>query len=670
MGVKKGQFVSKNGHTYEVRLSGTNVGNADILFGVPPIVISMAAGEHKFCGFKSTTAVVNILTDVPLIDLYASGVRDIRLTVEDKTSASIEFDGYVTPFAFDQPYTGKLDSVQVNAVDLITARKGDEYVNVGDTHGVDRMAIEILQSIATRSGLTRIVEHVNFNYKEDQGGSPLGVMVAQAGFLQDRNNDCDALSAICKFFGFTSHAVGDTLYLYDEHAMLHANGVCRELCNYYEYDNARSMWIDKGRYSSADSPLRVQHVGESLNDISISIERAYDGIQIKPEGPDVSVLLPDVCADENISVLEGVEEYPLSNDNGVEYRVERDSHVMRLGSAGLGLTDDDYPIRDDWDAAAVLMHATSMKRGSASLNDVSFTYWTKSEEGNFIMLRSSVDILSVPILIGRQWSGCTYSHTGGLARLVLDFGIHAGSNWRDITKAQSLSAGANLLALVAINCGGKRLKYDASAELCNEWVNKSEYRGATGLLVSGYELLPTYTAQSVFENGAIIDIPSSDAISVDIEFAGFPYGINYATYLISSLKLEGYGAPIDLNSGDLRYKFRAGNEMLEVGTLLTTRSNGVEDITQLRINARPGVVTDNKWNGSYMGRTSTDENIPIAGILMVQLKARYGQPHAAYKMTADGNIKPFAAVEWNGNTYTVDAYDRDIYDDTTTITID
>jgi hypothetical protein len=56
--------------------------------------------------------------------------------------------------------------------------------------------------------------------------------------------------------------------------------------------------------------------------------------------------------------------------------------------------------------------------------------------------------------------------------------------------------------------------------------------------------------------------------------------------------------------------------------------------------------------------------------MMEQLKARYSQPHAAYKMTVRKNIKPYAAVEWNGGTYTVDAYDRDLYDDTTTITID
>jgi hypothetical protein len=87
------------------------------------------------------------------------------------------------------------------------------------------------------------------------------------------------------------------------------------------------------------------------------------------------------------------------------------------------------------------------------------------------------------------------------------------------------------------------------------------------------------------------------------------------------------------------------------------------------MNARPGVVTDYAWRGGYMGRKSS-EDIPICGILMEQLKARYNLPRVCYRMTIDGNINPYAAVTWGGGRYTVDAYDRDLYNSTTTITID
>jgi hypothetical protein len=39
-------------------------------------------------------------------------------------------------------------------------------------------------------------------------------------------------------------------------------------------------------------------------------------------------------------------------------------------------------------------------------------------------------------------------------------------------------------------------------------------------------------------------------------------------------------------------------------------------------------------------------------------------------MTVDKNIKPYAAVYFGGKGYTVEAYDNDLYNSTTTITID
>lgn len=206
MGIKSGRFTGRNGHEYEVAFVGSTVATDTIELGIPPATISMAAGEHKFCGFKSTTATVNILTDVPLVELYSDGVTDIRLTITDTTDNKVEFDGYVVPFAFDQPYTGKNDSVTVNAVDLLTARKSVKYAKIGSTFAVDEYAHDIVGGIAHRAGIKELVINLNFNGTADAmyTDSPLNVLVAQAGFLQDEVGEVDALSDICKFFGYTA----------------------------------------------------------------------------------------------------------------------------------------------------------------------------------------------------------------------------------------------------------------------------------------------------------------------------------------------------------------------------------------------------------------------------------------------------------------------------------
>ena len=113
--------------------------------------------------------------------------------------------------------------------------------------------------------------------------------------------------------------------------------------------------------------------------------------------------------------------------------------------------------------------------------------------------------------------------------------------------------------------------------------------------------------------------------------------------------------------------------MLDARTMLPTRRATFTTNQSMPsyggVNARPSVVTDTEWKGGYMGR-SDSESIPISGILMEQLKARYAQPRICYKMTVEQNIQPYAAVYFGGRGYTVEAYDKDLYNSTTTITID
>ena len=87
MGVKVGRFGSKNGHAYEVRLSGNSVESGEILLGVPPVTISMAAGEHKFCGFKFIPSICTFFAEDSSDFLDCFGVDNFLaaiLTVENR----------------------------------------------------------------------------------------------------------------------------------------------------------------------------------------------------------------------------------------------------------------------------------------------------------------------------------------------------------------------------------------------------------------------------------------------------------------------------------------------------------------------------------------------------------------------------------------------------------
>lgn len=673
MGIKSGRFTGRNGHEYEVALVGATVATATIKLGIPPATISMAAGEHKFCGFKSTTATVNILTDVPLIELYSAGVTDIRLTIEDLTDDKVEFDGYVTPFAFDQPYTGKNDSVTVNAVDLLTARKDVKYSNFGqDPYGTDRYALDIIAQIAKNAGIETIVEHINFDVTAT---SPLAVKVAQAGFLQDEVGELDALSAVCKFFGMTACCVGRTLYLYDEHCLLHAGQ--GKAINANVYDITEEVTRIAQYYDSQDTPLADQYVAtkDVHNDLSVTIERAYDGIQITPEGSDTSVLLPDVCADENMEDSAdsglGTSRREYTGSGYVQFRTPRSSKLLSTGTDGLTAfpnTGVDWmiPSSDNnsyWITGAIPMtydHYTKEATPSPSDSEVA-EYITGGDNRSMIWLRSAIETA----LVGQQKAEKRYSHTGGYIRVDLSLRAVARGNWQK-PEGSNVNADFERIKFVQLRCGTQFYKSTRSG---GEWSDTMD----SPISVKGGKILTNEAAANLLTQGFIVKVTSDKPIYVELRGRGSSTVTR--DYYIESLSISGAGDPINTDNAQLRHVYAdRDDDMLGVSTMLTSRKSGVVEALvdghrPYGVNARPSVVTDTAWKGGYMGRNNS-ESIPISGILMEQLKARYAQPRICYKMTVGKNINPYAAVYFGGRGYTVEAYDKDLYNSTTTITID
>jgi hypothetical protein len=193
--------------------------------------------------------------------------------------------------------------------------------------------------------------------------------------------------------------------------------------------------------------------------------------------------------------------------------------------------------------------------------------------------------------------------------------------------------------------------------------------------LQGSGVYPSSEAISKGEPGYIVETGTVNApiYVAGHSKSGWSYSLPREVFL-RELRIEAVGDPI--NPEELEHIYADGEELMEVSSRLTSRKSGYTRSKYLPdgtiaygVNARPSVVTDAAWKGGYMGRADS-ESIPISGILMEQLKARYAQPRICYKMTVDKNIKPYAAVYFGGKGYTVEAYDNDLYNSTTTITID
>lgn len=698
MGTKSGQFKSRNGRTYTVAFTGDSVSNGYLLLGVPPVVLSMAPGEHKFCGFKSTTATINILTDTPLLDLYSDRVDGIEAKVTDDTD-EVVFIGFVVPFAFDQPNSGCMDSVTINAVDVITARKDVTYTNVGDEHGTDRTAQEIVQAICARAGIKKLIVHNSYNDSNDMmaSASPLDVMVAQAGFLQDEVSDTDALSAICQFFGYTGHLVGDTLYLYDESCMSIRSA------NYYT-KNIGDKWSQKEHYTGSASPITA---GATLNsadidgDVSVSIERAYDGIQITPSGSSVSVLLPDICAEENTedntnSLGTSTRTYSRNTDDAdyFQERTPRQSKVMDLGlDNGRGGVSDtwssvggDPVVENTWNNGSMLLKVKHVARerfsriAAGKFPAINVTAFNTKKDGNMVWMSGIFEPDYIvgegpaPLTsytFGKHKESAMYSHTGGYAKLSITWLLMRKGNWIDMTsddgQEKYYTGDFGEMCFVDLTCGDERFINDsvwgtmASDAVPSVFLTKKQ----------DYTLLPTAASLVFGTSETLVKMPNSGQVRVDLRVMSRPaeFFEDWNIY-IESLSLEGYGKEVDTECADMRHMFndKKDGEVLSVDTMLTTRRSDCKDVEDTScINARPGVVTGATFSGYY--RSEGSKQIPMSGVLMQQLTGRYATKRLAYTMTANKRVYPFRGISYLRDFYTVEAYDWNIEDNTTKITI-
>ena len=62
--------------------------------------------------------------------MYATNGQDVEVFVD--AGSNIIFEGYLTPYAYDQPYANVLDTVQLEAVSKLSTLKDIDYRLVSD----------------------------------------------------------------------------------------------------------------------------------------------------------------------------------------------------------------------------------------------------------------------------------------------------------------------------------------------------------------------------------------------------------------------------------------------------------------------------------------------------------------------------------------------------------
>jgi hypothetical protein len=454
---------------------------------------------------------------------------------------------------------------------------------------------------------------------------------------------------------------GEELYLYDEHCSLYAGDGYRYNVAMFGVSSSGSSSRISSYYRRDDSPYRLQNIYPSLvrSGIRMSVERGYAGVRVKLNGSDTNVLLPDVCGDGQYS---NTPPLGLKTDIYPQFLIEgnisRQASRRALGSLVLETTswydntvDKMKPGTNQalWDAGSILEQVVSEK------NEKNGDEWRNVGETKerllWVRMRTNGNVGDSVTMFTQKAEA--YSHNGGRIK------VSVGGFGSDYRYPINEASGALTLLFLQLHVNGGFIKEKSEGS--------SEY-------VIGDE---NY-ARSPFSlyNGKMEYIIDTDIDNSPIYVAGhtkFEWP-SWEQIFINKLKIESIGDSIN---PEVLERITEEGDVLEVDCILTTRKSGYKQSELLPsgdyamgFNARPSVVSGG-WKGGYMGRAyAHEEPNPIPGIILEQLATRYSSPRLAFKMTVNTKVQPYAPVYWSGGEYTVDAYDWDVRDNTTTITID
>ena len=101
----------------------------EITLADEPVIITQDS-ESLFDEIKPLSCTVNILTSDIIEFLYAEEYTHKRVTVTRTSDNTIIFDGYISPYMYDQPYAYSSDILTVECISKLSVLKEQSYSGV------------------------------------------------------------------------------------------------------------------------------------------------------------------------------------------------------------------------------------------------------------------------------------------------------------------------------------------------------------------------------------------------------------------------------------------------------------------------------------------------------------------------------------------------------------
>lgn len=237
----RGYFKDIDNREYKVEFynNGTNPTSwTEIILADTPVIITQDS-EDLFTEIKPLSCTVNILTSDIIEFLYSEEYTHKRVTVTRTSDNTIIFDGYISPYMYDQPYAYSSDILTIECISKLSVLKEQPYYGVikqmeGYNHR-QKLSLasfkDIIWDILVTSGFDPSTLEVRYSpsfYLDDETRNVRlsDLFISEANFYDNDNERTswkkeDVLREILRYLGATMIEYDNNIYIVDYQNIAH-----------------------------------------------------------------------------------------------------------------------------------------------------------------------------------------------------------------------------------------------------------------------------------------------------------------------------------------------------------------------------------------------------------------------------------------------------------------
>lgn len=292
-----GYFKNINDKSYKLIIDNGDEVETEIILGTDPFIVKWEGEETIYKPLKLSTASINIVHNNYLFDIYSPTAQGTKIILLDNLG-NTEWTGYLTPNLYSQSYKSDYETFELEAVDALSTLEYYKYEPVNINAGIVTLQ-EILINCIKKTGAYKVI-YISDSSALDSTTSDTNmyddIFMSEYNFLSDKIEDSmsykDVLIEICKFFGLTCLAKGDSVFFLDYDAIKNGYNT------YTQFSGTDFSVISTATLSQSKSIVTTDYRETGA---TLSLGDVYNKISIVNNKYNIENLIPAMFVNENLT---------------------------------------------------------------------------------------------------------------------------------------------------------------------------------------------------------------------------------------------------------------------------------------------------------------------------------------------------------------------------------